>query len=491
MTHSIRALLVGLLLAGLFGCQGTPATDVPPSTMADTKATFTDRLHAVENAQAQLQQPDADVPAIREMLKNVAWKRSNDQRLRIAALDALLSDQPNLEDTHNMLRLMLPTESAWQQWEFIEHAGKVAARHDWTDLTTAFVASYARRVNPPIDDADRPERLAIVRLNPQDNLTDVVFAVFVGRTGDELDERDRTAAWGLLRRIDTQGERTRVLLAQLSPAEVADDPILAALSDAARDLHAVPATGEALESLMRLRAPDHREFWQQCAAAIATLNERQLEGFALRHAAGVRWAARFAPQWLTMDRADLLDILNDAYEPRRHYWRTGGSAPTDESLRRARRDLVWGDALMILIAMEAIDDTDIPAQLFTQADEDQADSSTEYGGVITDLDETNSTEPRFVAYSYPPRPAQRLGDFRFVASDDLLHAGDTALFHFHFHASGFDNRKYAGPSLGDLEYAKHYARPAIVFTFIDRDTLNADYYQPNGARVDIGVVERP
>jgi hypothetical protein len=80
---------------------------------------------------------------------------------------------------------------------------------------------------------------------------------------------------------------------------------------------------------------------------------------------------------------------------------------------------------------------------------------------------------------------------RFVASDDLLNAGVPALFHYHFHAAHYDNRKYAGPSLADLEYARQYGRSCLVFTFVTRDRLNVDYYQPDGARVDLGSIERP
>ena len=31
---------------------------------------------------------------------------------------------------------------------------------------------------------------------------------------------------------------------------------------------------------------------------------------------------------------------------------------------------------------------------------------------------------------------------------------------------------------------------AVVFTFIDRDTLGVDYYQPQGVVVDLGTIRR-
>ncbi|MCA9283506.1 MAG: hypothetical protein KDA30_15890, partial [Phycisphaerales bacterium] len=61
---------------------------------------------------------------------------------------------------------------------------------------------------------------------------------------------------------------------------------------------------------------------------------------------------------------------------------------------------------------------------------------------------------------------------------------------FHFHASDYANRRYAGPSDGDLEYAKRQGRCGLVYTFVSPNKMNADYYTPDGAVVDLGAVER-
>jgi hypothetical protein len=70
----------------------------------------------------------------------------------------------------------------------------------------------------------------------------------------------------------------------------------------------------------------------------------------------------------------------------------------------------------------------------------------------------------------------------------MLRAGDAALFHYHFHAQRPDNRDYAGPSNGDLVYADRFGRACLVFTTVDEGVLNADYYQPGGARLDLGML---
>lgn len=488
-----RSLLTALILAALAtaACQSTPKTPPSPAAINDAKAPSADRTRAIEAAGAELKAGEGDVAATRESLKTVIWKRSNYWKLRAAALDALLQDQAHLADTRHMLVLLLPTESILGTWHMLEYIGNVAVKRKWTDLTPGFVVSYAHKVPSP-EDPDRPERKAIEGLYPDRPVTDVVFDVFVGRYDANLSERERLAAWGLLCRLDESGGHTTQLLAQLDTTTATSDPLLTALHAAATDLHAVPETGDQLEWVKQMRSPDHKAFWTECASAIARLSPEQLDGFALRDAAGVRWAATYRPEWLTLSRDALMQDVAHNYDDAKHVWRTGGAnTQVDESLRRAKDKLAWGDCLLILIADEALQDDQLIPELFDQADQDRDDTSTEYGGVIDAAPASTSDAPRFVAYSYPPRPAQRLGDNRFVASDDLLNAGVAALFHYHFHCPTYSNREYAGPSMGDLEYARQYGRSCIVFTFADRNTLNADYYQPNGARVDLGSITRP
>ena len=479
--------LAALLVTG--ACQSTPKGPVSPATMNDTDVSMGERKRAVQQAEADLA-AGVDVESTREALKNVIWRRSNFWKLRAAALDALLADEANLDDTRNMLILLLPTESVLGSQDMIEHIGDVAARRDWTDLTPGFVVCFSHPILG-IDDDDRSEYDALRELHPNEPLTDVVFEVFTGQFENlELRERDRLAAWGLLCRLDPDRERTTELLATYAGGST--DPLVETLRAAATDLHAVPATGEQLAWIQSLREDKHQAFWTEATGVIATLSDAQLDGFELRHAAGVIWASRYAPALLQEDRRALLDDVDRRLDDAKHYWRTGGSnTQADEVLRRAKDDLVWGDLILIEAALDAMTDESLAEQLFEQAEKDKNDTSTEHGGVLETRDGAPSAAPQYVAWAYPPRPSQRLGDTRFVASDDLLYAGVAALFHYHFHAPKYDNRKYAGPSLADLEYARQYGRSCLVLSFINRDRLNVDYYQPNGARVDLGSIERP
>lgn len=92
------------------------------------------------------------------------------------------------------------------------------------------------------------------------------------------------------------------------------------------------------------------------------------------------------------------------------------------------------------------------------------------------------------AVLYAPRPGQRMGDERFVASDDMLAASDCAIAHYHFHAQRVRNKEYAGPSGGDLQYAARYGRSCLVLTSVGEGVLGVDYYQPNGVVIDLGEI---
>ena len=191
-----------------------------------------------------------------------------------------------------------------------------------------------------------------------------------------------------------------------------------------------------------------------------------------------------------MRRAALLEGVSEAIGPRRGVWRSRarGAGPEGEALDGWRDELVWGDALLLRIAAGLTETADVEVRraIAELGDRDMQDTTTEHGGVL-DADDAG----RLVMYHYPPRPRDRVSDRRMVASSALIEAGTTALFHFHLHAQRYENTPYAGPSAGDFAYARSHGRSCIVLTFIDENTLNVDYYQPNGAVIDLGVIERP
>ena len=126
----------------------------------------------------------------------------------------------------------------------------------------------------------------------------------------------------------------------------------------------------------------------------------------------------------------------------------------------------------------------IRSHLFDYADRDHDDVSTEYGGVIA-LDE----QGRYEVLEYLPRVRQH--DLRFNASQEMFDKGYTSLFHFHYHAQRHRNGQHAGPGLGDMNYADNTRANCLVFSFVNEDRLNVDYYRHGRVIVDLGTIRRP
>ncbi|MDX2115184.1 MAG: hypothetical protein SFZ24_06110 [Planctomycetota bacterium] len=494
-----KGLLAATVLASC-GVLGSPAAHAAKpekpalSVIEDAKAHTEARIKAMNRVWDEVAAGRAEPAAVREALKKVAWARANFYKVRIAAFEALLRDEPNIEDTRKMMRLMLPTETQWNAIDFI---GSTAADRGWTDLTTGLVRCWSRPVPEPPDDR-RPERAALERLHPGRTPEDVVFDVFVGlpalgpaeRTAADNRERERQDAWALLRRLDKDGTRTLALLSQ-APLNETGDPLLASLAAAARDLGVVPDTAEQLAWVTSLRAPAYAQYWSQCASAVASLSPEQRRGLELRHMPAIRWASLARPQWLSTGRDELVAQLERELKPRKKVVRASAmnaARRAPESIQTWRDQLSWGDALLALAAAEAVLDPQLARDVFAQADEDKIDVSTEHGGVI---DAPGAGGRPFSLRTFAPRPAQRFGDRRFVASPEMIEQGVDSLFHYHLHCTAYGNSEYAGPSDDDLLYARRQGRSCLVFTFTARDALNVDYFQPDGVVLDLGTIRRP
>jgi hypothetical protein len=322
-------------------------------------------------------------------------------------------------------------------------------------------------------------------LHPNEPVFETVFRVFVTPAGDRaFGEKERRAAWEVLGKIDPTGERTAERLASLPPT---DDPLIAGVRDAAVSIGAVPTTQEQLEWLTLLR--EDANAWARVKRIVETLSASQREGFALRHLAAVVDAEGHAPERLTLSRDQLLSELRSRLASRTTTARSadgGARDPLSESLAQAEGELSWGDALHVLAIDDALREPGLAAQLFEHADRDHADTSTEYGGIL--LREPGGAP---AALLYPPRPAQRLSDKRFVAAPEMFTQHPSAIAHFHFHVQSTRNARYAGPGPGDRLYADRFGRANVVLTFLDDDTLAVDYYQPGGATLDLGRLNRP
>lgn len=466
------------------GSAGGGSREASLTALKDTSGSINEQMRAVRAVWQKAEDGELTHAAARESLKDVAWKRSRWWEVRVAAIEELLKDEANETDTRHMLRLMLPTETIWQVITYICDA---AAEGGWTELTPALVRSWSRPVVEPGDDA-RPERFALERLHPERRAEEIVFGVFAGEwsQAEQLRERDRRDAWSLLRRLDPQGERTIEMLRGLPEASAAGDAWVTAIFASARDLGSIPDTGEQLEWVAQLRAD--APYWERASSAIARLDAEQRRGLAIRHAAPILWAMEHRPSWVGMSRAELRSLAESELKRRRKFSRSSdriGGEPRPELLSAWRDQMSWGDLLTTLVAKEVVTSPDVAAALFEQVAVDRKDTSTEHGGLLLPAKEGVVVEP------HTPRPAQRMGDQRFTAPPEMFERGAQALFHYHFHAQRANNRNYAGPSAEDIAYAQRHGRSCIVFTSIDEDTLNVDYYQPDGAVIDVGVVKRP
>jgi hypothetical protein len=461
------------------GCAGGPGAGGPVAVAPFDDADAPERARLADLERLRSASP---LPSdTREGLKGLAWKRSESPSLRIAAINTLLADDE--ADTRAMLALLLPTETAWP---VIERACALAGERGWTDLTPALVRSWSRTVPTPPDD-ERPERAALLALFPGEELEAVVFGVFADRslTG-AFAERTRQDAWALLRRLDPGDEASVALLRGLPAGQ--EDTLVEDIRRAAVDLHAIPETSKQLEWVRDMRRPEHADFWREATEAIAALDDARRAGLALRHASVVRWVAANEPSWLERSREELLAILDERLAGRRRHERTGGGDAVGarmEHLSRWRDELTWGDAAAILLADITLRDGAVVQRLFDQADADHLDRSCEHGGVLA------FEGGAWAAIGFEPRPAQRLGDRRFIAPPEMLERGATAPLLYHFHANRHGNTEYAGPSEGDLVFAEEYGRACLVLTFVDPGTLAVDYYQPGGARIDLGELSRP
>ncbi|RMH23707.1 MAG: hypothetical protein D6693_10945 [Planctomycetota bacterium] len=477
----VRTLAAGLLMVLAASCASDPSGD-PRSALDDPASTTPQQVQAVRSIAADLTAGRVEPADGREALKRIVWRRSAPTPVRVAALEALLDHDP--DDTAVMLGLMLPTET---NWDLIARIGDLASERGWTALTPALVRSWARPVVEPAD-GDRPERAALAALHPAEPIERVVFRVFAAPEESGVDDRTRSAAWALLQRLDTDGSITRRLLA--APAD-GDEPahgMIADLRAGARDLGVVPRTAEQLNWLRRMRQPEHAGFWREASALVARLDEPRARGLALRHIPALVWAGRHEPSWLTASREEHLAALRSALDGRRRHRRTDGVDDFNrdrETLDAWEDALAWGDLLLVRMADRAIADRGVAGALFEQARRDRADTTTEHGGVI---DEAGAG---FLARPFPPRPTQRVGDNRFVASAEMLAASTQSLFHYHFHAQRRRNTEYAGPGRGDLAYADRFGRACLVFTTVSDAALNADVYFPGGARIDLGEIRRP
>lgn len=494
-------LTVAMLFAASGGCASKNAAVIettPLVALSDPELQIRERARAAGRAWDLVERGDADAFSTREELKTMAWASAAPADLRIACIEALLRDTSpsGIDDSKRALGLMLMRE---RNAAVVTYLCEKAVELGWREMTTPMVRSYARPLRGLIF-PERPEGPALLALYPGMELTEIVFRVVIdpqveeGPYGVRFDDRARADAWELLNRLDQTG-RVRSRLIASDNAQVAAARGVRIIEDlrvGLSELLVAPSTADELFWLGRLRDPNdaaNLRWWEESRRVVGGLSPAQRAGMELRHVEPLRWATRHRSTWLTLDRAALVAEVASRLEGRERARRTsfGQLGPTriTERFGDAQAQMVWADLLTLLVVDDALRSPGLAEELATQVRLDHQDQTTEYGGVF-ELESASSD--RFLLSLYPPRSRTRLGDRMFVASEDMIEASDRALAHYHLQVQRMDNRSYAGPSGGDLSYAAGSGRTCVVFTTIDDQTVNVDYYQPDGVVVDLGVI---
>ena len=454
------------------GCAAGPTVADPLATLGTTQTSPRNHIAAMEMLDGQPENQD-----YQKALHDMIWRPGFITSIREAAFTRLV--RSDLDGLKHTIRQRLPRMQA-RAWA--ERLCDLIVENGWRDLSPALISAWANRIGF-VDDTDRVEYHALVRLHGEQNVVDVVFDLFV-KSNKVYQQGLRTRCWELLHRL---GRRDRLLDLLADTTVGQDDPMLIDLRAGAVELDLVPRNREEILWMRKLREPERAEFWSQAVQAVAGLPEARRRELELRTLPIVVAASIHDPWLLDASIETLFQRVREHIAGAQVHINSrrfvGFPGDYGQRLIEHRAELTWGDLAAMLLAIRAMRTGPIVDHLFDYADRDHDDESCEYGGVIG-LDE----QGRFELLEFPPR--YRTADNRFDAPQAMMDAGYTAVFHFHNHAQEYRNTRYAGPGIGDLNYADNTRPNCLVFTFVTKDTLNVDFYRHNRVIVDLGEIKR-
>lgn len=461
----VLAAVVGLLA---FSSAEAKQYDDPIAVMTSPQQDSGTRLKAARQAEERFPSDERRFVALNSMI----WDRGFGTSERKYAIDQLIKyDEADFK--RKLSRRIVLIENA----EVLEYIFKLMMDRKWTDMTPTIVRQYARPARGVVE-KDRIERAALETLNPGKTIEQVVFDVFC--TADEqVEMSQRVAAWELLCRLTPRDQLLALLAKAPDSTAMVND-----LRACAADLATVPTNKEGVLWLSYLRDPSRRAWWASAQARVATLTDDKRAGLELRHILVLMNAPDRAA---AKDRATLIADLRTRLAAQEHYLLAptydGQAKDYPQQFGEVAAQLSWGDALVITTLLDAIQEPSVAATLLAQSERDKTDTGSEHGGALLFND-----AGRLYAKEFPAKIRQH--NLKFISPPELIEAVYTGAAHYHLHAQETRNRDHAGPGRGDLEFATRLNFNCLVFTSIDKNTLNADYYQPGGIVVDLGVIKR-
>ena len=455
------AACVGLLGGCVAGELGDPI-----AVMTDHQAGYNKRRTAAIQAESQFLQDPKRIAALEKIL----WMSRYPAWQRCYAVDQLV-----VHDEQAFRRSLLHRFNLLRDVKTINHIFNLAIDRKWRELTPIAVQNYAQYVHG-VADKDRTERRVIAQLNPGRTVEDVIFDIFCIQDS-VTSTKDRIAAWELLFRLVAHES----LIGRLMNAPDTD-PLVTDLK-AAASLHLLPSNREELLWLLYIRDPQRQSFWRSSVDIVRRLQPEQRQGLALRH---LPVLATLSTDQLALGRKILVEQIDATI----HNGSSFMAGPTyDGQMERWpqrfshwRQSMCWADLIAVDWLLSAMHDRRVVAEIFRQADADHQDIGTEYGGVVSVVD----GRPAVKGYE----PMYRQHDRKFIPPQEMIEHLYQAVAHYHFHAQKHKNSRYAGPGDGDIKLANRLQFNFLVFTFIDRDRLNVDYYQPGRVVIDLGTVRR-
>jgi len=471
--HTINNAWIAMLaIICVIGCSTQQKIDDPLLTLRKTNVSQRKHLAAMQMLDSQPDNEDY-LKALERMMSYPGYTVAM-RTLAFNRLEAI--DVVGLKRT---IRQKFPRLQA-PMWK--EELLNLIVDRGWTDLTPAIVSAWGSHLGF-VKDTERLEYLALVRMHGKENVVDVIFNVLLesNRPGQQ---GLRGRCWDLLHRL---GHRDRLvdLLADANIGE--NDAMLIDLRAGASDLGLVPRNREEILWMRKLREPQRAEFWSQAVVAVQGLPKARRIELELRDLPIVVAASIHDPWLLNATKEDLYaKVLGHIRTTKVHIdtKRFMGLPRTySQNLYEHKSELTWGDLAAMVLAVRAVSVPEVVEHLFDYAQRDHDDDSCEYGGIIA-LD----NKGRFEILEFPPRI--RHHDNEFIASQEMMDAGYTAVSHFHNHAQEYRNTRNSGPGLGDVNYADNTRTNCLVFSFINKNTLNVDYYRHSRVIVDLGEVKR-